>query len=141
MASVSKEVGVATSTLWRWCDKFGWKAKRSNIAQAECDIRADTILARSGMIKTLIETNNAQVGFAVASLETLAMKQAEAERAGRILESKTPQIIEIKTTDDMARALREAIKLKLSRMLDDLSQVDLKTVSDIQKASKIIEEI
>ncbi|WP_320175781.1 hypothetical protein [Maridesulfovibrio sp.] len=141
MASVSKEVGVATSTLWRWCDKYGWKEKRANIAQAECDIRADTIMARSEMLKTLIKTKNAQVGFAVAGLEKLALDQAEAERAGRAADRKYTQTTEIKTTDDIARALREAVTMKLAELLDDPTKVDLKTVSDIQKASKIIEEM
>ncbi len=141
LEAVGEEIGVAYTTVQRWSQKYGWQEMQDKLAQAQFDIKADSILARAEMLTTLIKTKDPQAAFAVSSLETLAMKQAEAERAGKIFDAAVGDTPEIKTTDDMAAALREAVTQKLSNMLSDTSQVDLKAVADIQKASKIIEEM
>lgn len=139
---VAKEVGVAESTLKRWSEKFGWRGKRERIAQAECDIRADTVLARSGMIKHLMDSKDPQAAFAVSSLETLAMRQAEAERAGRILNFATRnEKRTIRTTEDAIEALREAIEAKLVMLLAAPGDLDFKTVADVQKALALAGEM
>ncbi len=78
---VAEALGVADSTLRRWADTYGWRSKRDEIAQAESDLRADKIRARSKLLKSLISTADAQTGFAVAAMENLALKEIEAARA------------------------------------------------------------
>jgi transposase-like protein len=143
-AKVSEELGVAESTLKRWGQQYGWREKRADIAQAECDIRADTVLARSVMLKELIEERNPVVGFAVAKLEELALKQAEAERQGRLQEAQAvaePPRCEIDTPADAAAALKEAIEIKLGRLLASPQGVDLKAVKEIKEALDFIKSL
>lgn len=142
-AQVAKAVGVADSSVKRWSDIYGWQAKRDEIAQAEMDIRADFILARSRMLKALMESKDAQTGFAVASLEGLAMKQAEAVRQGRQVENaatiaaQPPR--EIRTEADAVAALEEALNIRINRILADPSLVDLKTVRELQQAMALVQ--
>ncbi|WP_291325272.1 hypothetical protein [Desulfovibrio sp. UCD-KL4C] len=143
MTAVASEVGVATSTLWRWCKTYGWKDKRANLAQAECDIRADMILARSGMLKKLIEKQDPQVGFAVTGLEALAMKQAEAERAGLILKGQLEAPVrKIESKADAIAALREAVERKLTSALLDPEGTDvLPLAKQIKETNALIDSM
>jgi hypothetical protein len=142
-AQVAKAVGVAESSLKRWSDTYGWQAKRDEIAQAEMDIRADFILARSRMLKALMATKDAQTGFAVASLESLAMKQAEAIRQGRQNENAAAiaaqPLREIRTEADAVAALEEALNIRMGRILANPSLVDLKTVRELQQAMALVQ--
>jgi transposase-like protein len=142
-AQVAKAVGVADSSVKRWSDTYGWQAKRDEIAQAEMDIRADFILARSRMLKALMENKDAQTGFAVASLEGLAMKQAEAVRQGRHLENAAAIAVqplrEIRTEADAVAALEEALNIRMGRILANPSLVDLKTVRELQQAMALVQ--
>jgi hypothetical protein len=68
------------------------------------------------MLKELISSKNPIVGFAVAKLEDLAIKQAQFERESRQIEAQaTPQIREINSPADAAVALKEAIEIKLGQ--------------------------
>ena len=142
-AQVAKAVNVAESTLKRWSETYAWQTKRDEIAQAEMDIRADFVLARSKMLKALIESKDAQTGFAVASLEGLAMKQADAIRQGRQVENAAVAaarpLREIKTDADAVAALEEALAIRLNRLLADPSLVDLKTVRELQQAIDLVQ--
>lgn len=139
---VAKEAGVAESTLKRWSERYGWREKRDRIAQAEAELRADTIMARSVMLKKLIASQDAQTGFAVASLEALAMRQAAAERAGKALEAATRnEKRPIRTAEDAVKALREAIEAKLAMLLAAPEDIDFKAVADVQKALKLVGEM
>lgn len=142
-AQVAQAVGVAESSLKRWSEIYGWQAKRNEIAQAEADIRADFILGRSKMLKALIDTKDAQTGFAVASLEGLAMKQAEAIRQGRQVENAAAAaarpLREIKTEADAVAALDEALSIRLNQILADPARVDLKTVRELRQAIDLVQ--
>lgn len=142
-AQVAQATGVAESSLKRWSDTYSWQAKRNEIAQAEAEIRADFVLARSKMLKALIDSKDAQTGFAVASLEGLAMKQAEAIRQGRQTENvavvAAKPLREIKSQDDIVAALEEALNIRTARILADPSLVDLKTVRELQQAIELVQ--
>ncbi len=139
---VAKELGVATSTLKRWGKQYDWAGKRARIARAEADIRADTIMARSQMLKELLESRSPLVGFAVAKLEQLALEQAKAAREGRQAEAQAQiQRRRISTPADAADALQEAIEIKLGRLLADPNEVDLKAVKDIKEALAMLDEL
>ncbi len=139
---VAVAVGVSASTVKAWSAKYTWQAKRDEIAQAEADLRADFVLARSKMLKQLIESKDAQTGFAVASLEGLAMKKAEAIRQGRQVENVSANIPaplrEIRTEADAVAALEEAVSTRLNRLLSDPALVDLKTVRELRQALELV---
>jgi hypothetical protein len=139
---VATETGVSVSTLKRWGEKYDWRGRRARLAQAEADLRFDTILARSAMLKELIETKNPQVGFAVAGLEGLALKQAEAAKAGKLPEAAAQgRLREIRTNDDAVAALKEAVELKINRLLASPEDLDDKAVAGVLKALKLIREV
>ena len=83
---VAQLTGVAVSTLKRWADKYRWRERRDELAQVESEIRFNTILGRKAILQRLLEAEDgkeaSQVAFAVASLENLALKQAELAAAG-----------------------------------------------------------
>ena len=87
-ARVAELTGVSATTLKAWSDKYDWRAKREEIAQAESDIRVNTIKGRKVALEMLLEAGDgkeaSQMAFAVASLESLALKQAELAAAGKI---------------------------------------------------------
>jgi len=139
---IHEGTGIAASTLKRWGRQYDWAAKRARIAQAEADIRADTIMARSEMLKELLESRSPLVGFAVAKLESLALDQAKAAREGRLAEAQAQiQRRRISTPADAAVALQEAIEIKLGRLLADPSDVDLKAIKDIKAALAMLDEL
>jgi hypothetical protein len=132
---VSDEIEpVAVSTLKRWSGKYEWRKKREELAQAQADIAADTIMARSKLLKALLSDPDPQLGFAVSSMETLAMKQAEAARAGKLAESSAKfELRVIRTKEDAVEAIKEAAELKLNRMLADPAELDFKAVQDVKR--------
>jgi len=139
---VAEETGVAASTLKRWSATYGWRDKREKLAQAEADLKADTILARSVMLKKLIKSKSAQDGFAVSALESLAMKQAEAARARKVISAaQQTELRHIRTSDDAIAALEEALELKLNGLLQSPKDLDFKAVQEVQKATQLIMEL
>ncbi|WP_419787228.1 hypothetical protein [Pseudodesulfovibrio sp.] len=139
---VAEETGVAMSTLKRWSATYDWRGKREKLAQAEADLAADTILARSVMLKKLIKSQNAQDGFAVSALEGLAMKQAEAARAHELLgAAKQHELRPIRTKEEAVAALEEAIELKLNKLLQSPEGTDFKAIQDVQKAMELVAEL
>lgn len=133
---------VSVSTLKRWGGNFEWRQKRSDIAEALADIPADTILARSKLLKSLLSNPDPQMGFAVSSMESLAMKQAEARRSGKIIEAVTHfELREIRTPEDAVAALEEAAELKFNHMLADPNELNFKEVQDVRKAMKLIAQM
>jgi len=138
---VSDELGIAGSTLKRWGKQYGWTAKREALAQAQAEMRADIVLARSAMIKDLLEGRDPMVGFAVAKLEELALKQAAAERQGKLAQAQAAPRREIKTDADAYEALQEAIEYKLGAMLFEPSDLDAKSVKDVLGLMGLLKEL
>jgi transposase-like protein len=140
--AVARETGVAASTLKRWSEKYGWQAKREEIAQAEADIRADKVLARSVMLKALIDTKDPQTGFAVSSLETLALKEAELARQGALRAAgESPPALSVNTPGEAVAALRKAVEQKLGWLLARPENVDLRAVQEVQKCLALIVQL
>lgn len=143
LKAVAQEVGVAYTTVQRWAKNYDWAEMREKIAKAECDIRADTVIARSEMLKKLIEDKSPMSAFAVSSLESLAMKQAEAERAGKIITSQLEApTLKIETKAEAVAALREAVERKLSAALQNPESTDvLALAKQIKEANALIESM
>jgi transposase-like protein len=134
-AQVEREMGIAASTLKRWGKQYGWREKRESLARAESEMKADIVLARAGMIKELLDSRDPMIGFAVAKLEDMALKHAQAERDGQIQAAKsTPKPRQITSQAD-------AVEIKLGRMLADPAEVDLKTVKGIKDALSLVAEM
>lgn len=139
---VAEETGISVSTLKRWSAIYEWRAKREKLAQAEADLKADTILARSVMLKKLIKSQDAQTGFAVSALESLAMKQAEQARAQQLMEAtRQSKLRPIRTQEEAVSALEEAVELKLNALLQSPHGLDFKAVHDVRKAMQLVAEM
>lgn len=140
---VASILGVAASTLKRWSEKYGWREKREEIAQAEAEIRADKVLARSKTIKALLETPRADMAFAVSALENLSLKEAEAAMRGREVQQQEQQAsqLQIETKADAIRSLRLAIENKLNLLLTSPQAVDLKSVKDVAACMELLETL
>ena len=105
---------LSATTLKAWADKYGWREKREEIAQAESEIRTKTILGRKAVLERLIEATDgkeaSQVAFAVASLEGLALKQQEMAASGKIPSVHTDAAPVITTHAEAVAALRQAVE-------------------------------
>lgn len=145
-AAVAKQTGVAESTLKRWSEKYGWRAKREELARVESEIRVDTIKSRGFILKKLLESENgkeaSQMAFAVSSMESLALKQQELAIAGKIptaLDPKDRPTIGSKA--DAVAALKQGIESKVGFALVDPAKLNRETVKDILHCYALIDEL
>jgi hypothetical protein len=136
---VADLLGVADSTLRRWADVHGWREKREEIALAEADLRADKIRARSKLLKSLIQSCDAQTGFAVAALEGLALREAELARslAEAAPAEPEPEPEEPPVLAGDTAALEEAVRQRLAAIL---ASKDMR-VRDVKDLTAILEKL
>lgn len=143
---VSELTGVATSTLKRWADKYRWRERREELAQVESEIRFNTVMGRKAILQRLLEAEDgkeaSQVAFAVASLESLALKQAELAAAGKIPSFSEPEARpHIATQADAVAALREAVRNKVGMALSDPGKINAATVQDVKHCLELLGEL
>nr|DAE60166.1 MAG TPA: chromosome anchoring protein [Caudoviricetes sp.] len=143
---VSELTGVATSTLKRWADKYRWRERREELAQVESEIRFNTVMGRKAILQRLLEAEDgkeaSQVAFAVASLESLALKQAELAAAGKIPSFFEPEARpHIATQADAVAALREAVRNKVGMALSDPGKINAATVQDVKRCLELLGEL
>ena len=143
---VSELTGVATSTLKRWADKYRWRERREELAQVESEIRFNTVMGRKAILQRLLEAKDgkeaSQVAFAVASLESLALKQAELAAAGKIPSFSEPETRpHIATQADAVSALREAVRNKVGMALSDPGKINAATVQDVKRCLELLGEL
>ncbi|MDR2055649.1 MAG: hypothetical protein LBQ10_07265 [Desulfovibrio sp.] len=140
--AVARETGVAASTLKRWAEKYGWQAKREEIARAQADIRANKVLARAKMIKSLLDRPRADTAFGVAALESLTLKEAEAARQGAIRSrAEDTPAVSISTPAEAVAALRKAVEGKLALLVTRPENVDLRAVQEVQKCLALVGQL
>ncbi len=53
--SISKEVGIAASTLKRWSAKYGWQERKRLLRKSAATLRVRTIIALAELIKDAID--------------------------------------------------------------------------------------
>lgn len=140
---VSELTGVATSTLKRWADKYRWRERRDELAQVESEIRFNTVLGRKAILERLLTAEDgkeaSQIAFAVASLESLALKQAELAAAGRIPTFAEPAVRpHIATRADAVAALRQAIENKVGMALADPGKINAATIKDVSQCLDLL---
>ena len=143
---VSELTGVATSTLKRWADKYRWRERRDELAQVESEIRFNTVLGRKAILQRLLTAEDgkeaSQVAFAVASLESLALKQAELAAAGRIPTFAEPAVRpHIATRADAVAALRQAIENKVGMALADPGKINAATIKDVSQCLDLLAKL
>lgn len=143
---VSELTGVAASTLKRWADKYRWRERRDELAQVESEIRFNTVLGRKAILERLLTAEDgkeaSQVAFAVASLESLALKQAELAAAGRIPTFAEPAARpHIATRADAVAALRQAIENKVGMALADPGKINAATIQDVKRCLDLVGEL
>jgi hypothetical protein len=140
--AVAKATGVAASTLKRWSERDGWRNKREEIARAQAGIRADKVLARAKMIKSLIDKPRADTAFGVAALESLTLKEAEAARRGAMRAgAEEAPALSISTPGEALAALRKAVEQKLCLLLSRPENVDLRAVQEVQKCLALVGQL
>lgn len=142
---VAEVTGIAASTLKRWADKYHWREKREEIAQLESDIRVNTIRGRATVLEKLLTAADgkeaSQAAFAVASLESLALKQQELAAAGKIPSPAAIPTPKIATRAEAAAALREAVERKLGLALADPATITSATVKDVMLCLSLVEDL
>lgn len=141
-SQVADLMGISVSTLKSWGKMYDWKSKRIELARAQADIRADTVMARSAMLKELISTKDPQVAFAVGSLEKLAMDQAEAER--KSASATVPEHvanIEINNLDDAVKALKTGLESKIKHLLSRGEDINVQEIAGIKKAFDLLNDL
>lgn len=143
---VSEVTGVAASTLKRWADKYHWRERREELAQVESEIRFNTVMGRKAILQRLLDAEDgkeaSQVAFAVASLESLALKQAELAAAGKIPSISEPAVTpHIATRAEAVAALREAMERKLGLALSDPDKISTATVQDVKRCLDLVAEL
>ena len=110
--AISESLGVADSTLRLWAKKYNWKEEREAIAQAESEIRVNTVKARAMVLGKLLESddpkNASQMAYAVAALERLAFDVAK-ETAKQA--SAAAQVVAAPVTQDEKNAAEETFTL------------------------------
>lgn len=145
-AAVAEATGVSATTLKAWGQKYGWARRREEIAQAESEIRVNIIMGRKAILQRLLEAEDgkeaSQAAFAVASLESLALKQAELAAAGKLPSyserSAKPQIA---TQADAVAALKEAVRSKVGMALADPEKINAATVQDVKRCLDLVAEL
>jgi len=140
--AVATLTGVAVSTLKRWSERYGWQEKKDEIRQAMSSIRLNKIRLRANLIGNCLTTLNAQDAFAVASMETLALKAAaQARKTDSVSQGESASMREIKTDTDAVAALEEAVQMKLNIMLANPGQVRLAAVKEVKETLALLSEM
>ena len=142
---VAELTNVSATTLKRWADKYRWRERRDEIAQVESDIRFNTILGRKAILEKLLAAEDgkeaSQVAFAVASLESLALKQAELAAAGKIPVAGEVECPKINTREEAVRVLRQAVERKVGMALTDPQKISAETIQDIKRCLDLVAEL
>lgn len=144
-AAVAEATGVSATTLKAWGQKYDWARKRAEIAEAESEIRVNVVKGRKKALEELLGAENAReasaMAFAVSSLESLAMKQAELMAAGKIPGAAKAARRKITGKADAIAALREAVEMKLGLALADPEKITTQTVADIKRCLELVGEL
>lgn len=141
-AAVAEQTGVSATTLKAWGQKYDWARKRAEIAQAESEIRINTVKSRHKALEQLLTAGDAkeaaQMAFAVSSLESLALKQQELAAAGKIPSATPPVRRKISTKAEAVAALKEAVEKKLNLALADADKISAALVSDVKRCLELV---
>lgn len=81
---IASGLGTAVSTVRRWADQNDWDRERQAIAEAEAEIRANTVKARAFALRKLLDAQSgneaSRAAAAVAALERAVLERLWAQR-------------------------------------------------------------
>lgn len=145
-AKVAELTSVTATTLKAWSKKYAWRAKRTEIAQIEAEIRMDIIRSRKKALDMLIASADgkecSQMAFAVTSLESLAMKQKELAFTGKLPTALDPiKKPKITTRAEAIKNLGEAVENKLGFALQNPEAINSSTIQDISKILNLMDDL
>jgi len=130
---VSEETGIPARTLQSWSAGEGWKVRQKEYRDAAAGIRHYTRLTKLKLIKDAMRTLDPQKVYAFAALERATQASSgDYAVAGQ-------QEREIKTAEEAAEALQEAVERKLNIMLSRPEAISLNGIKDMKKALELIE--
>lgn len=134
LEEVAKATGVPMRTVESWSAAEGWVEQRREYREAQDEIEQDTMLLRRKLIKQAMESLDPQAIYAIGSLEAVASRMGKG----------SPRPVpgrEIRTPDEAADALLEAVEHKINLMLADPSQINLGAVRDTMRAAELVKEM
>ena len=144
-SAVAEALDVSATTLKAWGQKYEWARKRAEIAEAESEIRVNTVKGRKKALEELLGASNAKeasaMAFAVSSLESLALKRMELAASGKIPGGSTAPRRKVTDRADAIAALREAVELKLGAALADPDKITTATVQDVKRCLDLVAEL
>ncbi|MDE5832031.1 MAG: hypothetical protein K2H64_03450 [Desulfovibrio sp.] len=144
-AAIAEALDVSATTLKAWGQRYGWAQKRADIAQAESEIRVNTIKGRQKALEQLLGASDpkeaASMAFAVSSLESLALKKQELAASGKLPAERPAQRRKIAGKAEAVAALKEAVERKLGAALSDPDKITSATVQDIKKCLEMVAEL
>lgn len=144
-AAVAEVTGVSATTLKSWGQRYAWSQKRAEIAQAQSEIRVNTIKGRKYALEQLLTAADAKeaasMAFAVSSLESLALKQQELAASGKIPSAAPLARRKIGNRAEAIAALREAVERKLNLALADSEKITFTAVQDIKRCLDLMAEL
>lgn len=138
--AAAERTGVSVPTLKRWADKYGWRAKREELARMESEIRHNTYKARARMLTQVVEGGGALDAFAAAKLETLAMEQTRFKME-TAAQAAPPASVKFETPAQAAALLADKLGAKLGALLAAPGTIDLKEIKNLRDALKLLEEM
>jgi hypothetical protein len=136
--------GVSISTLKRWSERYDWQQKREDIRRARSAIRTGRVLLHSKLIENCLKTLNPQDAFAVASIDGVVQRAAEAARrnaadAGAFQEADRTR--EIRTDAEAVAALEEAVQIRVGRLLANPDALNFRAMQDIGKVMEFLKDL
>lgn len=144
-AAVAEATGVSATTLKAWGQRYDWSRKRADIAQAESEIRVNLVRGRHKALEQLLQAADAKeaapMAFAVSSLESLALKQAELAASGKIPSAAPATRRKIATKAEAVAALKEAVERKLNLALADVDKINSATVQDVKRCLELVADL
>ena len=145
-ARVAELIGVSATTLKDWGKKYHWAKRREELAQAESEIRFNTVMGRKAVLEHLLSAESPKeatgLAFAVSSLETLALKRAELAAAGKIPTFSEPAAApKVNTRADAVAALKQAIEGRLGLALADPKNINAALVQDIKRCLELLSDL
>ena len=147
-ARVAELTGVSATTLKAWGERYRWRGKREELAEIESELRVGAIKSRKNALDMLLAAEGgreaSQLAFAVASLESLALKRQELAAAGKLDTAPSPSLVPVPTLTsraDAVTALRTVVEHKLGLALADPGRINAATVQDVKKCLDLVAEL
>jgi hypothetical protein len=137
---VADKTGVGLSTLKRWGVEGDWTDRRRELREAQSRIKQKRPLLRLGLIEKAMEKYDPMQTFAFKGIEELELKRASLGPQEALGQVSAPEI-EFKSNEEAFSGLQDAIRMKIGRMAAGVDELNLKTITDLNKAVDVLNEM